>query len=154
MSKLPFATMSIGRTRQFHLMELATAIGALSVNEALGQLVRSFADEGLISGTIPGVKINAASDGIVIRLLDNEPVGFTPTAARDLATFLRGYASGDRLGTSENPKHNFAIWRRGRQSLRVAIPMGAPELSIAQDIGFDLADHIDRALAKVPENVS
>lgn len=142
------ATIQTNKDRRSQLDQIANLFGTNGPNETLGAIIRSFADRGLISGAIPGLRVNAASDGIVIRINDAQPVGLDIDAARSLIATLRDYIDGTLTGVLHNLDANYSIVRRG-SALRIAAPINSDGRAFGLDISLDIIAHLERAIAQV-----
>tara|TARA_R100000935_G_C2841561_1_gene171396 strand:- start:2434 stop:2907 length:474 start_codon:yes stop_codon:yes gene_type:complete len=136
--------------RAFQLRELADALGGATMSETLQKLFQAARDQGLIKGhSIPGVRINALSDGVVIQFDDQERAGFTFDAALALADTVRQFAN----GTNTTPlfvdmDHEFAVRRKGRGLIVTLNTLeGASEKAWNADIAAEFADLIEKTVA-------
>ena len=121
------------------------------MSETLQQLFQAARDQGLIKGhDLPGVRVNALSDGLVIRFDDQEPADFTFDAALALADTVRQFANGTNDGTlSANTDHEFAVRRKGRGLIITLNTVeGASEKAWNADIATEFADLIEAAVAE------
>jgi hypothetical protein len=137
--------------RFFQLQELSDALGGKTMSETLQALFSAARAQGLIEGhSIPGVTINALSDGLVIQFDDTEAAGFTIEGARALADTVRLFATGANDGPSIiDTDHDFTVRRKGRGVIvELGIRKDAPEKAWNFDIAAEFADLIDAAVAQ------
>lgn len=142
------ALIQTNKDRRAQLDQIADIFGTKTPNETLGAIIRSFADQGLISGDIPGLKVNVASDGIVIRMDAGQPVGLSVDAAQSLIATLRAYIDGTQSGVLHNLDANYSIVRRGK-ALRLAVPMDSGGRAFGFDVSLDIIAHLERAIVQV-----
>ena len=122
------ALIQTNKDRRAQLDQIADIFGTKTPNETLGAIIRSFADQGLISGDIPGLKVNVASDGIVIRMDAGQPVGLSVDAAQSLIATLRAYIDGTQLSDAARPCGLPSPWTA------VAAPLDLMSASISSPI--------------------
>lgn len=127
MSNLPSVKMAPERVIQ--LKQMASAMGGVNMSEVLAKLVEFAQNEGLIAHEIPGVKINALSDGLAIKFDDGETIGFSFAEAARLATEIQEFLAGDRSNSaviSMNSERKLNFFLRGRgQGIAISIPADA-----------------------------
>ena len=112
-------TLKVPPERLAQLREMAANMGGVNVSEVLAKLIEFAQREGLIDHAIPGVRINALSDGVAIKFDEGETVGFSYEEAGQLAFEIRKYLSGERSAKTDN--ENFSIKGKG-QGVAVSIP--------------------------------
>lgn len=137
--------------RAFQLRELADALGGATMSETLQKLFQAARAQGLIEGhSIPGVTINALSDGVAIKFDDAEAAGFTIEGARALADTVRDFVAGTNTTSHQiDTDHGFTVRRKGRGVIvELGIRKDAPEKAWNFDIAAEFADLIDAALAQ------
>ncbi|OAO03215.1 hypothetical protein A8B76_08370 [Roseovarius indicus] len=103
---------------------------------------------------IPSVEVNVLADGIAIRFPNSPTTGFSFDAASKIANTIREYLNGEHLGEKnahltdpDSHASSFAVWRRGN-SIKVAVPMNAPEKNFTHDLAEEFADLLDKAVTR------
>lgn len=141
--------------RFFQLQELADALGGKTMSETLQALFQAARDQGLIKGhSIPGVRVNAISDGLVIRFDDLEPIGFTFDAGLALADAVRHFAAGTNTTSHQiDGDHFFSVRRKGRGVIvELTTARDGPAKAWNPDIAGEFADLVEAAVAtKCPQ---
>lgn len=137
--------------RMFQLRELADAMGGASMSETMKALFEAARAQGLIQNhTLPGVTINALSNGIVIQFDYGTRAPFSFEGARALAETIRQFVAGENDRTLQtNSAHNFSVQRKGR-GIAVTISLSeTPQIkNWNADIAAEFADLIDAAVAE------
>ena len=136
--------------RHIQLKEMAANMGGVNLSEVLAKLIEFAQNEGLITHEIPGVKINALSDGVTIKFDDAAPTPFSFADASRLATEIRDFLSGDRdeklvLGMNENQEMSFGLKGRG-QGIAISIPATSPAKVFDRGLAAEFARLIEMAL--------
>lgn len=147
MTALTPSMIRLSGERKMQLEEIAQLTGAASLSAAIGELIKFARNQGLVTHTIPGVDIRAASDGLLISFDGKTHTPFTHEGVASLAATIRSYVT-DRDGVFGDMDHNYSVSRRGT-SFKVAIPFGKPTTKTwAADIALDFADLIEAESAK------
>lgn len=137
-------TLKLPPRRLEQLAAIANAHG-LTIVDAISYMIRKEIAAGVIPPTLPGIEVDAVSDGVTITL-DNGP---TMTLSRDgasaLAQTLRNLA--DRKSSGEiNMDYNFSVIRRGT-GIKIAVPLTATPANFTADLARDFAELVERTLA-------
>lgn len=143
-------TLKLPHERLSQLKQMAANMGAVNMSEVLAKLIEFAQNEGLIAHEIPGVKINALSDGLAIRFDEGETVGFSHAEARQFANEIRGFLAGEPsvrtvISINADKKMNFALKGKG-QGIAISIPAtGAPKV-LDRGLATELARLIEKEL--------
>ncbi|MER3357843.1 MAG: hypothetical protein RLQ73_28275, partial [Hoeflea sp. D1-CHI-28] len=139
--------------RAQQLRNLATAKGT-SLSGAVGALMKLLYEHTETEHNIPSVEVNVLADGLAIRFPNSPTTGFSFDAAAKIADAVREYLDGQHAGEKnahltdpDTHANSFAIWRRGN-SIKIAIPMNAPEKNFTHDLAEEFADLLDNAVAR------
>ncbi|MDO6521288.1 hypothetical protein Q4578_06800 [Shimia thalassica] len=146
-------TIKVPHERLTQLKQMAANMGAVNMSEVFAKLIAYAQSEGLIAHEIPGVKINALSDGLAIKFDDGETVGFSFEEAARLTSEIRAYLAGERekqkvISLNNDRAANFALAGKG-QGLSVAIPaFGEKPKVFDRGLADEFARLVDMALPK------
>jgi hypothetical protein len=131
--------------RMFQLRELSEQLGNVSMSETMNALFAAARAQGLIKGhSIPGVTINALSDGIVIQFDDGAHVPFSFEGAIALANTVKQFVAGsntESLITDEG--HDFSVQRKGRGIIVTITPKSSKAWNA--DLAAEFADLMEAA---------
>lgn len=135
--------VSLPPERFLQLQEVAEAFGGVSMATAIGRMVRAMADQGLVPHHLPGVKINALSDEVVVTLENAKPFGLTREGAHTFAVALRKAADHEHK-FSKLTDHDYTVARVGQG---VSFRLGAEggQKLMGADLAVDLAELIEKA---------
>ncbi|PVA06107.1 hypothetical protein [Thalassorhabdomicrobium marinisediminis] len=146
-SALTSTKIHIGGERKIQLEEFAAAQHA-PLSAAIGHLIKFAQNQGMISHGIPQVQVRRATDGIAVAFDDQIPIGFAPSAAKELAEVVRTYADGSHTSkVFMNLDHDYEISRQGR-GVTITIPLGGVKKTWAPDLAHEFADLLDAEAAK------
>jgi len=137
-----YTTMKVPSERHAQLKQMAANMGRVNVSEVLAKLIELAQNEGLIDHGIPGVKINALSDGIAIKFDEGETRGFSHEEAGRLASEIRDYLSGERSAKTDS--ENFSLKGKG-QGLAISIPANGTPKVFDRGLAAEFARLIDNA---------
>ncbi|MDM8166995.1 MAG: hypothetical protein QUV18_13680 [Roseovarius sp.] len=149
-------TIQLPRERIEQLRQFGQATSTSTMSEIVGSLLKLARQQGLVEHGIPGinVKVNVLADGLAIRFPNSPTAGFSFDAASKIADTIREYLDGQHAGEKnahltdpDTHANSFAIWRRGN-SIKIAIPMNAPEKNFTHDLAEEFADLLDNAVAR------
>uniref|UniRef100_UPI003B51999C hypothetical protein n=1 Tax=Roseovarius indicus TaxID=540747 RepID=UPI003B51999C len=150
-------TIQLPRERIEQLRQFGQATSASTMSEIVGSLLKLARQQGLVEHGIPGIDVNVLADGLAIRFPNSPTTGFSFEAASRIADTIREYLNGEHVGEKieeridihltdpDNHAGSFSIWRRGN-SLKIGIPMNAPEMNFTHDLAAEFADLLDRAI--------
>lgn len=144
-------TLKVPQERIIQLKQMAANMGAVNMSEVMAKLVEFAQSEGLISHEIPGVKINALTNGLTIKFGDGETVGFSFDEAARFASEINGFLAGKRcnqyvISINDPKKMNFALKGRG-QGIAVSVPADATPKLFDRGLATELARLIEMAIA-------
>ncbi len=144
-------TLKVPQERITQLKQMAANMGAVNMSEVMAKLIEFAQSEGLIAHEIPGVKINAFSNGLAIKFDDGETVGFTFDEAARFASEIKDFLAGERsnqhvMSINAQKKMNFALKGRG-QGIAVSVPADAAPKLLDRGLATELARLIEMAIA-------
>lgn len=136
-------SLKVPAERITQLKEMAANMGGVNISECLAKLIEFAQREGLIDHAIPGVQINALSDGIAIKFDKDETRAFSIEEAGHLASAIRAYLSGDRSAKVES--ENFSLKGKG-QGIAISIPANSQTPKVFdRGLSAEFARLIERA---------
>lgn len=144
MTTLSPSMIRLSGERKIQLEEIAQLTGVTSLSAAIGELMKFARTQGLVTHTIPGVDIRAASDGLLISFDGRTHIPFSHAGVASLTATIRDFVNDTApAGVFVDMDHNYNVSRRGT-SFKVAIPIGsATTKTWAADIALDFADLIE-----------
>ncbi|OWU84469.1 hypothetical protein ATO6_12310 [Oceanicola sp. 22II-s10i] len=147
-------TIQLPRERLEQLRQLSLGMPDTTMSAVIGELLNLARREGLIGHDIPGVTINALSDGIAIRFEDGPTSGFSFEEAAGIAETIRKFVAGDRpkggvMIFAASHKSVFHIVGKG-QGIEVKTISGSREGSkiLTRDLTMELAEVLDRVVTQ------
>lgn len=145
-------TLKVPQERITQLKQMAANMGAVNMSEVLAKLIEFAQSEGLVAHEIPGVKINALSDGVAIKFDDSETVGFSFEEAARLASEIRDFLTGERspntlISIGADKQMKFGLKGKG-QGIAISIPAKSEAKVFDRGLASEFARLIDMALPK------
>lgn len=144
----------LDQLRQFaQNMQTVQGVPDATMSAVIGELLNLARREGRIGHGIPGIEINALSDGIAVRLDDCATAGFSFEDATSIAKTIRNFLAGDRpkggvLVISSLHRGLFRIFGKGQGVvISTEAKAGAGEKILTRDLAAELADLLDHAVS-------
>ena len=152
----PKVNVQVHRERYTQLRILNRAFGG-GDDTPLASVIRNVfayaAKQGLVVHEIPGVRINALSDGIAVGFDKAAPTGFSQDGGRALAETIRTYIAGTNTEKRiVNMNHGFSVFRIGGAIAICIGDISKPVRTWPADLAEDFAALIEGALDSIANN--